>query len=276
MGLKKIRGYIILLFISVFLCVLCRSEIAEISKVSRLRPEGIESEGFRKQTVNDNVYDLIRTSDSPGEYLAVYWLESRFGREDVDITPEDAARLERKWRNIPGWEEYLDACAAIWDDLLFFPVTGLDDENKVSYVDSWMYERTYKGDRGHEGTDIISEKNIRGVIPVISMTDGVVENIGWLELGGYRVGIRAPRGAYFYYAHLDSYSDIKEGDKVKAGDLLGFMGDTGYGKKEGTRGKFPVHLHVGIYIRHGENELSVNPYPALKYLEDKRAGFQTA
>ena len=94
MGLKKIRGYIILLFISVFLCVLCRSEIAEISKVSRLRPEGIESEGFRKQTVNDNVYDLIRTSDSPGEYLAVYWLESRFGREDVDITPEDAARLK--------------------------------------------------------------------------------------------------------------------------------------------------------------------------------------
>ena len=79
--MKKIRGYIILLFISVFLCVLCRSEIAEISKVSRLRPEGIESEGFRKQTVNDNVYDLIRTSDSPGEYLAVYWLESRFGRK---------------------------------------------------------------------------------------------------------------------------------------------------------------------------------------------------
>ena len=61
------------------------------------------------------------------------------------------------------------------------------------------------------------------------------------------MGILAPGGAYFYYAHLDSYADLKEGDPVKAGDFLGYMGDSGYGE-EGTTGKFPVHLHVGIYL----------------------------
>lgn len=81
------------------------------------------------------------------------------------------------------------------------------------------------------------------------MTDGVVEAIGWLTKGGYRIGVRAPGGGYFYYAHLSSYAkDFQPGDAVAAGDILGYMGDTGYGE-EGTTGKFPVHLHVGIYVR---------------------------
>ena len=48
------------------------------------------------------------------------------------------------------------------------------------------------------------------------------------------------------------------------------MGDTGYGTEEGTRGKFPVHLHVGIYLYQNEQEISVNPYPALSYVHDKK------
>ena len=133
-----------------------------------------------------------------------------------------------------------------------------------------MFERTYQGERGHEGTDIMPSVNERGVFPVVSMTDGIVENKGWLELGGYRLGIRSPHGAYFYYAHLDSYGNIQEGDEVKAGDFLGFMGDTGYSKTEGTTGKFPVHLHMGIYLYEEGKEVSVNPYPALMYVKDRR------
>ena len=87
------------------------------------------------------------------------------------------------------------------------------------------------------------------------MTDGVIEKIGWLEMGGWRIGVRAPGGAYLYYAHLYDYAgDFKEGDRVKAGELIGYMGDTGYGKTEGTRGNFDVHLHVGIYIKTDHNE----------------------
>ncbi len=87
------------------------------------------------------------------------------------------------------------------------------------------------------------------------MTDGIIEKIGWLEMGGWRIGVRAPGGAYLYYAHLYSYAgDFKEGDRIKAGELIGYMGDTGYGKTEGTRGNFDVHLHVGIYIKTDHNE----------------------
>ena len=185
--------------------------------------------------------------------------------------------MRKRWERAKGWAGYLSACQAVWDDLTYFPVAVSDDPDiGVTFEDSWMFDRTYKEERGHEGTDIMSSENKRGVLPVISITDGVVQNKGWLELGGYRIGIRSPHGAYFYYAHLDSYADIEEGDEVKAGDLLGFMGDTGYGTEEGTRGKFPVHLHLGIYIYDNDREISVNPYPALKYLEDKRLGFQAS
>ena len=47
-------------------------------------------------------------------------------------------------------------------------------------------------------------ENRRDFYPVRSMTDGVVEKIGWLTLGGWRIGIRSFRGRYFYYAHLSS------------------------------------------------------------------------
>ncbi|MFQ9150541.1 MAG: M23 family metallopeptidase [Blautia sp.] len=81
--------------------------------------------------------------------------------------------------------------------------------------------------------------------------------------------MRGSRGGYFYYAHLSSYGRaFQKGDRVSAGDLLGYMGDSGYGP-EGTTGRFDVHLHIGIYIE-GENrkEISVNPYWPLRYLEE--------
>lgn len=112
-------------------------------------------------------------------------------------------------------------------------------------------------------------RDVRGIYPVVSMTDGVIENVGWLQLGGYRIGIRSPGGNYYYYAHMESYAEnICEGMRVKAGEFLGFVGDSGYGG-EGTTGQFAVHLHVGIYTPDREgNDQAVNPYPYLKSLEE--------
>jgi murein DD-endopeptidase MepM/ murein hydrolase activator NlpD len=115
--------------------------------------------------------------------------------------------------------------------------------------------------------------NKAGYFPVQSVSDGKVENIGWLTLGGYRIGIRSKHGAYFYYAHLDSYAkDLKKGDDVKAGEVIGYMGNTGYGE-EGTKGQFEVHLHFGVYIDFDGEQFSVNPFPILKYLEPYRKVF---
>lgn len=271
--MRRIIKYGVLLFLPVFFCAVWIPKLSDMSKSSRLSADTAMSARFRCQPVNKRVFEVIRDMESPGEYLAVYWLESGFGEQDCKIDPDEIVSLRKRWERAEGWGEYLSACESVWDDLVYFP-TAASPKINVSFEDSWMYDRTYKEERGHEGTDIIPDKNERGVLPVVSMTDGIVEKKGWLELGGYRIGIRAPRGAYFYYAHLDSYANLDTGDEVKAGDLLGFMGDTGYGTDEGTMGKFPVHLHLGIYINSGGQEISVNPYPALKYTEEKKIDYE--
>ena len=85
--------------------------------------------------------------------------------------------------------------------------------------------------------------------------------MGWNEYGGWRIGIRDNHNTYHYFAHL-AYFDkgIKEGDIVEPGTLLGFVGSTGYGK-EGTSGKFPPHLHYGLYKYNGKTEWAFDPYP---------------
>lgn len=157
----------------------------------------------------------------------------------------------------------------MFNDFKYFPVTLVKKLNTYFYFENSYGEmREYGGDRIHEGIDIMSSSNIRGELPVVSVCDGVVENIGWLELGGYRVGIRSNNGVYYYYAHLFRYDDeIKEGEKVYAGQILGYMGDTGYSKVEGTVGNFCVHLHFGIYINTDGIERSINPYELLKKYE---------
>ncbi len=167
------------------------------------------------------------------------------------------AMFEKKYE-----PKYGTKAASIIEDMECFPVL---EKSEVVYEDSWMNARTYGGKRVHEGTDIMAKKNKRGELSIVSVSDGVVEKIGWLPLGGYRIGVRSNHGVYFYYAHLYSYAKgIEEGAKVHVGQLLGKMGDSGYGE-EGTVGKFPVHLHFGIYVSIENEEKSVNPYQMLNY-----------
>ena len=158
-----------------------------------------------------------------------------------------------------------------WQDMEYFPlaVRPQEREDPFSFTDTWMEERNYGGKRKHEGCDIFGKAMLSGYYPVISITDGTVEKVGWLPLGGWRIGIRSPKGGYFYYAHLSGYGrEFLEGESVKAGELLGFLGDSGYGE-EGTCGKFAPHLHMGLYTRYGQDEeYALNPYPVLVYLKD--------
>ena len=156
------------------------------------------------------------------------------------------------------------------NEMEYFPVCD-DSTGKAEcfFENGYGAGRTYGGDRKHEGIDIMSSYNKAGYLKVRSVSDGVVEKKGWLELGGYRLGIRSKSGFYYYYAHLDSYAKgIKEGKKVKAGEVIGYMGNTGYGPK-GTTGKFDVHLHFGIYFDKEGEEISLNPYYILVYLSER-------
>lgn len=159
-------------------------------------------------------------------------------------------------------------------DAVYFPVPEAIDNEKatVSYENSWQSERTYGGARGHEGCDLMAAVQQRGYYPVVSVSDGVVEKMGWLPQGGYRIGIRSRHGVYYYYAHLAEYEDgIAEGTQIAAGQLIGYMGDTGYSEVEGTTGNFPVHLHFGMYLElEGSGEVSFNPYYLLGLLEGNK------
>lgn len=160
-----------------------------------------------------------------------------------------------------------EIAAVIEEELQLFPIpkSFTHPEYRVTYEDSWMSERTFGGDRGHEGTDLMLDPDKRGLFPVLSMTDGIIEKQGWLPQGGYRIGIRSNGGIYYYYAHLYDYApDLEPGVSVTAGQLLGFAGDSGYSNIEGTVGNFPSHLHIGIYYDNEEDiETSINPYPFL-------------
>lgn len=271
---RKLHNYVLLnLLLALFLTIGIH-EVLTIGGFARLNEDTVTSDGFRRQTLNEEFLNYIQNTKDPGKDLGLYLLETDFGKKPLKTVPDKQVlyEMEKKWAGREGWDAYLAQCRGIWNDVRYFPIpepAGSKDYG-TSFVDSWMFERSYGGKRGHEGTDIMAEENTRGLYPVVSMTDGVVRHKGWLEQGGWRLGIVAPGGTYFYYAHMDSYADIEEGDTVRAGDLIGYMGDTGYSKTEGTTGNFPVHLHVGIYIFHGEEEISVNPYWVLKYLENRK------
>lgn len=156
-----------------------------------------------------------------------------------------------------------EIASLIQNEMKRFPVAR-------TYIDEVSYQDTYNVQRengSHNGCDIMDLKNQAGRIPVISATDGVVSNLGWLYLGGYRIGITSESGIYYYYAHFDSFAaNICVGKEIKAGELLGFMGNTGEGG-EGTKGKFDVHLHFGIYVDINGDEETVNPYSYLTRVE---------
>lgn len=173
------------------------------------------------------------------------------------------------------YKEYGQIYRTVMNDIRCFPVAAdARGGQTVAFDDSWGGARTYGGKRKHEGTDIMTSNNERGYFPILSVSDGIVEKKGWLPQGGYRLGIRSRSGAYFYYAHLHSYAEgIEEGTAVRAGELIGFMGDTGYSEIEGTVGNFDVHLHFGIYIDYKGEETSVNPYHILRHFEDEKRQF---
>lgn len=218
------------------------------------------------------------------ELLTIYSLEQNF-YDDSTVTPTvseleqniviNYESLKKKFGN-DKIKPYKTLIENILTEIKYFPIPeGYTDDlgSTFMYGDSFGSARNYGGERTHLGTDILDRENIRGRIPIVSMTDGVIENIGWNELGGFRVGIRTSNNNYYYYAHLDSFEQgIKQNDNVKAGSVIGFMGDTGYSKKEGTKGNFPVHLHVGISpdTTIVKGEFWINPYVFLRYVENKK------
>ncbi|MCI8514860.1 MAG: M23 family metallopeptidase [Lachnospiraceae bacterium] len=213
-------------------------------------------------------FEVVTTTMIRHDYHFPGYFPPEFTKETF---MEERERLMEK--KPEAYAKCLSVYRSLLESLVCFPVPENEgaDPAFVSYENSWRYERSFGGERTHEGTDLMAGEKERGYFPVVSVNGGVVEQVGWLKLGGWRIGIRSDSGVYYYYAHLYSYArDWQVGDTVSAGEWLGFMGDSGYSEVEGTVGNFPVHLHLGIYLATDHfAELSVNPYYLLKYLEPK-------
>jgi murein DD-endopeptidase MepM/ murein hydrolase activator NlpD len=123
------------------------------------------------------------------------------------------------------------------------------------------YGDTYGAPRAtvtwHHGIDIFAPLGA----PLLAVTDGIVYSVGWNDIGGNRLWLRDTRGNEYYYAHLSAFSPLAvNGAIVRAGDVLGFVGQTG--DAEGT----PYHLHFEIHPRellHMGYDGVINPYPYL-------------
>jgi hypothetical protein len=90
----------------------------------------------------------------------------------------------------------------------------------------------------HHGDDIFAPLGT----PLLAVADGTVFSVGWNKIGGNRLWLRDNEGNEFYYAHLSAFSTLAvDGARVHAGDVLGFVGDTG--DAAGT----PYHLHFEIH-----------------------------
>lgn len=149
-----------------------------------------------------------------------------------------------------------------------FPVARSTWYSVINFADDWHAPRMRLIDGKwvqvgiHEGNDIFAEPGT----PVRAVTGGTVERAGWLFYSGWRVGIRADDGRYWFYAHLEDAPDVVEGRRVVAGDTIGALGNTGYGNRPGHNDEFAAHLHLGIQEPTGE---WVDPYPLVKNLYDR-------
>ena len=150
-----------------------------------------------------------------------------------------------------------------------------------SHCSDFGNSRSFGFTRKHLGNDLMGGLGT----PIVAVEGGVVEAMGWNRYGGWRIGIRSfDSRRYYYYAHLQKdhpfAEGLQEGDIVQAGDLIGFMGRTGYSDKENTNNIETVHLHFGLQLVFDESqkecnsEIWIDVYDIVRLLSEHRSSIQ--
>lgn len=147
-----------------------------------------------------------------------------------------------------------------------------------SHYDDFGASRSFGFQRKHLGNDLLGSPGT----PIVAVEGGTVEALGWNRYGGWRVGIRShDRKRYYYYAHLlkdkPFAASLTVGQTVNPGDVIGFMGRTGYSDQENTNNIEINHLHFGVQLIFDESqkecssEIWINVYPLVKLLSRHRS-----
>ena len=149
------------------------------------------------------------------------------------------------------------------------------------HCDDFGVSRSFGFQRKHLGHDMMGSLGT----PIVAVEGGIVEAMGWNRYGGWRIGIRSfDSKRYYYYAHLQKDTPfapgLAEGDIVQAGDLVGFMGRSGYSDKENVNNIETVHLHFGLQLIFDESqkeclsEIWIDVYDIVRLLNDHRSSIR--
>lgn len=195
-------------------------------------------------------------------YLEAYTavLGGMVGEYKIEV-PDETAPGGKRWEKKYGLKAFLPIAK-------YYPFSHFDD---------FGVSRSYGYKRKHLGHDMMGQVGT----PIIAVESGYVEALGWNQYGGWRIGIRSfDKKRYYYYAHLRKNfpynTSLKEGSIVQAGDVIGYMGRTGYSRTENANNIRTSHLHFGIQLIFDEsqkesvNEIWIDCYELVKFLYKNR------
>lgn len=209
--------------------------------------------------------------------------------------------MESLTKDLKYYDYYLEAYTAVLGGLVGeyqAEVPAPDSEGETQLVDAYGLKgflpiakgfpyndyddfgvsRTYGYKRKHLGHDMMGQVGT----PIVAVESGYVEALGWNQYGGWRLGIRSFDGQrYYYYAHLRKNfpycKNLSIGSVVTAGDVIGYLGRTGYSTQENTNNIDTPHLHFGIQLifdesqKEGNGEIWIDCYQILKFLYKNRS-----
>lgn len=146
-----------------------------------------------------------------------------------------------------------------------------------SHFDDFGVSRSYGYKRKHLGHDMMGQVGS----PIIAVESGYIEALGWNQYGGWRIGIRSfDKKRYYYYAHLRKnfpyQRNLAVGSIVQAGDVIGYLGRSGYSTNENTNNITTSHLHFGMQLIFDEsqkesvNEIWIDCYDLILFLYRNR------
>lgn len=227
---------------------------------------------------------------------------SRFNEKDLNTLAsrlENGEKIQDITQDMKYYSYYHEAYSAVLGEYIGdYTVQQYDENNNPTWVKKYGLKvfspiaqgygyshyndfgasRSYGYKRRHLGHDMMGSVGT----PVIAIESGFVEAIGWNQYGGWRIGIRSfDRKRYYYYAHLRKdhpYPEgLVQGNIVKAGDVIGYLGMTGYSSRENVNNIDTPHLHMGIQLifdesqKEGNGEIWIDCYEIVKLLSKSRS-----
>jgi Peptidase family M23 len=165
--------------------------------------------------------------------LAVVGLRSWPAAATSKAPKRTRTKPHRHGKRKPAKHAPLKVTPPLGESHYIFPVVGSSD-----YIDTYGAFRSDVPGNWHHGDDIFAPLGA----PVVAVASGTINRVGWEKLGGWRLWVRDDAGDEFYYAHLSGYAPTDlHSNRVRAGEVIGFIGNTGDAFTTSPHLHFEVH-----------------------------------